>query len=87
MLRWLSGRTRATRSTQDLDGLRAVGAAAYSLASDADELRRTADWNPWTQSVQTQVFLVASWNAYVLQTTADGALGEQEALDPPRAVP
>lgn len=83
VLRWLSGRARAPLPVQGLRGLRSVGATAYSLAGEAEELRSGDDWDAWAAPVPTQVFLVASWNAYALQATADRVLEHEQRLEPP----
>lgn len=78
---WLE-RLRGTRSpTRGLDGLRSVGGGAYTLAEEAETLRGAADWDPWGQAPQAQLFLLSAWNAFALQRIADEALPPDTVAD------
>jgi len=72
----LKGWLRGDVSVSSLQGLRAAGAAAYSLAEEADSARQAEDWDPWTQGTSTQLVSVYTWNAFALQTTADQLVGD-----------
>lgn len=81
-MRGLFERWRGTKvPTRGLDGWRHLGGGAYTLAEEADALRDASDWDPWTQTPQTQVFLVCAWNAFALQSVADHALPADEVAD------
>ena len=78
---WLGGVIRGDVGVAGLDGLRAVGSAAYGLQSDAEALRGKPAWDPWAQSTQTQVFLLSAWNAFALQTLADHVLAAEQRVE------
>src|SRR5689334_13082856 len=67
---WVAGMTRGEISAAGLDGLRAAGAAAYSLLDEPPG---------------TQLFAVCAWNAFALQTIADQLLTSDERFDPATA--
>ena len=71
--------------TSGLDGLRAVGASAYSLAEEAEALRLEPGWDPWRQEPGAQLFVLCAWNAFALQTMADHLLASDARPDAPTA--
>lgn len=79
---WFAGAFRGELSTSGLDGLRTVGASAYSLAEDADSVRLEPGWSVWTADVGQQLFLVCAWNAFALQTIADHVIVADAELAP-----
>jgi hypothetical protein len=79
--RWLQDAQSTKLPTRGLAGRRAVGAGAYTLAEEAESLRGAADWDPWLQPPQTQLFLLCAWNAFALQSIADHALPVDEVAD------
>lgn len=44
-------------------------------------MRSAADWDPWAQPPQAQVFLVCAWNAFALQSIADHVLPTDDVAD------
>jgi hypothetical protein len=66
-------------SAAGLEGLKARGADAYDLQERADEIRGDPH-RSW--DVETQLFLVCSWNAFALQSIADHVMAADARLDP-----
>jgi hypothetical protein len=79
------GTIRGELSASGLEGLRTVGASAYTLAEDAERLRLEPGWDPWRQRPGGQIFVLCAWNAFALQTTADHLLAADERADPSTA--
>jgi hypothetical protein len=79
------GRMRGELPSSGLDGLRSVGAVAYSLAEDAEHVRLEPAWDPWQPDPGTHLFVVCAWNAYALQTVADHMLDADDRADPATA--
>jgi hypothetical protein len=73
------GLLRGELSASGLEGLRARGAEAYDLQERADRIR-SDPLRSW--DVETQLFLVCSWNAFALQTIADQVMSADARLDP-----
>ena len=73
------GFVRGELSAAGLEGLRIVGADAYDVQERADAVR---DAKAGAVDVETQLFLVCSWNAFALQTIADHVLDADARLDP-----
>jgi hypothetical protein len=71
---WLAATLRGELSPSGLQGLRAAGAAAYSLNEDADAMRLVPAFDPWATELGTELFLVCTWNAFALQTIGDQLL-------------
>jgi hypothetical protein len=71
---WLAGTLRGELSPSGLQGLRAAGAAAYSLAEEADAMRDEPAFDPWSLDLGAALFLVCTWNAFALQTIGDQLL-------------
>jgi hypothetical protein len=62
-----------------LEGLRACGADAYDLQERADAVRGDPHRG---FDLETELFLVCSWNAFALQAIADHVLDADARLDP-----
>lgn len=75
---------RGERSAADLEALRAAGAGIYTELGRAeqDRTRLIAEGrNLWTAPTSVCGHLVATWNAFVLQTLAAGLLDADYAAD------
>jgi hypothetical protein len=78
----LVGLVRGEKPTAWLANLRQAGAAAYSLAEEADEVRAAPDWDPWRADRSTQLFLVCAWVAYASQLIGDRLIEADAQADP-----
>lgn len=71
---WIAGTFRGELSPSGLQGLRAAGAAAYSLNEEADAMRAEPSYDPWSADLGAELFLVCTWNSFALQTIGDQLL-------------
>lgn len=77
-------RVRGERDAVELEALRSAGGRVYEALTEGEQVRtqlRLAGQTLWTASPAIGSRLVATWNAYVLQSLAAGLLDADYAAD------